>query len=132
MSVRLSRRPLSVPAAYRELGQGPAGGIAIFLGRVRPDRVGARIVRALDYEADEGIALAAMHRIERGARARWGADEIVLHHRIGRLRVGEISVIAGAAAAHRADAFRSARWIIERLKSDVPIWKQNVLSGDPR
>ena len=67
--------------------------------------------------------LARLRTLERSVRRRFGARRVVLWHRVGRLRVGEVSVIVGAAYAHRAEAFAAARYLIEELKAVVPIWK---------
>jgi molybdopterin synthase catalytic subunit len=123
VSIRLTRRPLSVTAAAREL-EGPGlGGLAIFAGRVRPDRGPRGTVTALVYDTHRAPAVRRLEAMERVARRRYGARCIVLWHRFGRLQVGEISVIVGAACAHRAPAFAAARYLIEELKATVPIWK---------
>jgi molybdopterin synthase catalytic subunit len=123
MSVRLVRRPLSVAAALPELTQGTLGGVAIFAGRVRPDRTPRGIVRALHFEADEALAERELARLARTARRRYGARHTVVWHRLGTVRVGEIAVIVGAACGHRAEAFAATRFLIEELKTTVPIWK---------
>ncbi|MCI4362861.1 MAG: molybdenum cofactor biosynthesis protein MoaE, partial [Thermoplasmata archaeon] len=103
-SVRVSAAPLSIGDAYREVAGRGAGGIAIFVGVVRPDRTSGGPTVALEYEADRGLAEASLERLERRARDRFGARKVVLWHRVGRLRVGEASVIVAASAAHRAAA----------------------------
>ena len=123
MSVRLGRARLSIAAAERELRRGPGGGVALFAGRVRADRLGRARVTALDYEADRAPALVRLGSLEREARRRFGARAVVLWHRLGRVPVGEVSVVVGATCAHRDAAFRAARHLIERLKVEVPIWK---------
>ncbi len=123
MSVRLDHRRLSVADAYRELEGLGAGGITVFVGRVRPDAVRAGRVHALFYESHVGPAVAQLTALEREARKRFGLTGAVLWHRLGTLPVGSASVIVGAAAPHRVAAFRAARYLIDRLKSEVPIWK---------
>lgn len=132
-SIRLSRRPLSVPSALRALAAPDLGGVAVFAGRVRPDpRPSGRVI-ALDYEVDGRAARRRLTEIERTARRRFGAGRVVLWHRIGRVPVGEVSVIVGAACAHRAPAFAAARYLIEELKRSVPIWKEErARPGRPR
>ncbi len=124
MSVRLSRRDLSVAAAVRELFAPGLGGVAMFVGRVRPDRADGRTVTSLVYEVDTVPALARLRAIEREARRRFGAERTVLWHRVGRVGVEGISVIAGAASGHRTEAFAAARYLIEELKRTVPLWKE--------
>ncbi len=123
MSVRLTVRPLRLAPAYAELAGGVDGGVALFIGRVRPDGGRSGPVTHLFYEAHRAPALAALADLERSARARFGAHRVVLWHRLGRLGVGTASVIVGCAAPHRADAFAGCRYLIERLTAEVPIWK---------
>ena len=123
VSVRLTRRPLSVAAAMRVLAGPGSGGVVVFAGRVRPDRTPAGRVTKLEYEADRPLARSALADLERTARRRFGAARVVLWHRLGPVPVDETSVIVGAATGHRAAAFAAARYLIERLKADVPIWK---------
>lgn len=123
MTVRLTRRPLSVTAALASLAGRELGAVVVFAGRVRPDRVAGGRVTRLDYEVDVPIARRELGRLEAGARRRFGAQEVVLWHRLGPVRVGEISVVTGVACGHRAPAFAAARYLIEELKHSVPIWK---------
>ncbi|HTW56301.1 MAG TPA: molybdenum cofactor biosynthesis protein MoaE [Thermoplasmata archaeon] len=122
-AVRLTDRPLSVPAAARALAGPGLGGVVLFVGRVRPDRTAAGRVVALDYEADRRRAVRRLEEIAREARSRFGAGRVVLWHRVGRVPVDAPSVIVGAAAGHRAPAFAAARFLIEELKRSVPLWK---------
>ena len=124
MAVRLTRRRLTVAAAEARLASRRGGGVVVFAGRVRPDRRGSTTVVALDYEVDRAPALAQLRVIERVARRRFGAQELVLWHRLGRVRVGEVAVVVGASCAHRAEAFAAARYLIDELKATVPIWKE--------
>ena len=123
MSVRLTSRPLSVAAAMRALSGRGLGGVVLFAGRVRPDPAPAGRVVALDYEAHAPLALRELRALEEEARRRFGPGQYLLWHRLGRLPVGTVSVIVGAAVGHRAPAFEAARFLIEELKERVPIWK---------
>jgi molybdopterin synthase catalytic subunit len=122
-SVRLTARPLSVAAAWRALQGEGAGGVVLFAGRVRPDRSAAGRVEAILYESHRAPALAVFRTLAATAERRFGATALVLWHRTGRVAVGEVSVIVGATCGHRAEAFRAARYLIDRLKVTVPIWK---------
>jgi len=122
-SIRLSRSPLSYQAAARELGGTALGGLVLFAGRVRPDPTARGRVVALDYDADRAPAIRRLREIADLARRRYGARRVVLWHRIGLVRAGEVSVIAGAACGHRREAFAAARFLIDELKASVPIWK---------
>ena len=133
MSTRLSQAPLDVGSAYRALAAPNAGGVAVFVGRVRPDRLRSGTVRSLFYEADVRVAMRRLQELERTARVRFGLLRVILWHRLGTLRVGTPSVIVGASAAHRDAAFRGARYLIEALKREVPIWKsERVRPARPR
>lgn len=124
MSVRLSGRPLSTVAAFRELGDPTLGGVVVFVGRVRADPTPAGNVSALVYEAHRGPALDALRELEAEAQRRFGAGRTVAWHRIGRVRVGEVAVIVGAACGHRREAFAATRFLIDQLKRTVPVWKE--------
>ena len=99
------------------------GAVATFVGVVRAKSRGRDVV-ALDYEAFDSMALKQFARIASEAAARWPGCRVAIHHRVGRLLPGEISVSIAAAAPHRDDAFAACRAAIESLKRDVPIWKR--------
>jgi len=122
-SLRLTRRPISLAAAARELAGPRLGGVVLFAGSVRPERTRSGRVVALDYEVHQGPARSALAALDRDVRERFGVRRTVLWHRVGRVPVGAIAVIVGAAAGHRAPAFAAARFLIDRLKETVPIWK---------
>jgi molybdopterin synthase catalytic subunit len=132
VSVRLTSRPLDASLAVRELSAPECGAFVLFAGRVRPDRTRRGVVRALFYEADSTMALRALARIAAETGRREGVRRIVLWHRTGTLEVGETSVLVGAAADHRAQAFSAARSLIERVKHEAPIWKTDRLRPAPR
>ncbi|MEO8255947.1 MAG: molybdenum cofactor biosynthesis protein MoaE [Acidobacteriota bacterium] len=104
------------------------GAVVTFLGLVRNRNLGRR-VRYLDYEAYEPLALKTFERIASEVRDRWPDTRLALHHRIGRLEVGEASVAIAAAAAHRGDAYAACRYAIERVKQVAPIWKREFFEG---
>jgi molybdopterin synthase catalytic subunit len=104
------------------------GAIATFLGLVRNHNMG-RGVRHLEYEAYAPLALKAFERIAREVGDRWPDTRLALHHRVGRLEVGEASVAIAAASPHRANAFSACRYAIERVKQIAPIWKHEFFDG---
>jgi len=109
-------------------GGGPgAGAVATFVGLVRDHNAGRRVMR-LEYEGYEPLALRAFERIGAETDERWGV-RLALHHRLGRLDIGEASVIIAVASPHRADAFAACRYVIERVKQIVPIWKHEFFEG---
>ena len=104
------------------------GAVATFLGLVR-DRNQGRHVTYLEYEAHAPLAVKAFERIDAEIRGRWPAARLALHHRVGRVEVGEASVVIAAASPHRADAFAACRYAIERVKQIAPIWKHEFFEG---
>ena len=71
----------------------------------------------------------ALEQIRREAAAQWSGGQLAVHHRIGRLEIGEASIVIAAASAHRADAFAVCRYVIERVKQIVPVWKREYFEG---
>jgi len=107
---------------------GRNGAIATFLGFVRGQNLGRRVER-LEYEAYAPLALRAFERIAGEIGERWPSVRIALHHRTGRLDLGEASVAIAAGSPHRADAFAACRYAIERVKQIAPIWKHEYFEG---
>lgn len=104
------------------------GATALFLGVVRGENVGRR-VRFLEYEGYEPMALRAFERIAQEASDRWPGVVLAIHHRMGRLEIGETSVGIAAVSGHRAEAFAACRYAIERVKQIAPIWKREYFDG---
>jgi molybdopterin synthase catalytic subunit len=107
---------------------GRSGAIATFIGTVRSENLGRRVV-ALDYDAYEPLALKVLARITAEAAREWPSAHLAIHHRIGRLRPGEASVVIAAASPHRGDAFAACRYAIERVKQIAPIWKREIFDS---
>jgi molybdopterin synthase catalytic subunit len=122
--------PLLVETLVRAVGgnAGADGAVVTFLGLVRNHNLG-RSVRYLEYEGYEPLALRAFKRISEEVAARWPGVRLALHHRLGHLDIGEASVAIVATSAHRADAFTSCRYAIERVKQIAPIWKHEFFEG---
>jgi molybdopterin synthase catalytic subunit len=112
----------------REAGTANAGAIASFLGTVRSPNKGRRVLH-LEYEAYEPLAVKVFERIRDEIAAEWPDAVIALHHRIGRLAAGEVSVAIVVASLHRAAAFAACRYAIERVKQVAPIWKREAFEG---
>ena len=104
------------------------GAIATFTGIVRDHNAGRR-VQWLVYEAYEPLARKALARIGEDVAGHWPSVRIAIHHRTGRLAIGEASVVIAAGSPHRADAFAACRYAIERIKQIVPIWKHEHFEG---
>jgi molybdopterin synthase catalytic subunit len=107
---------------------GSAGAVVTFLGLVR-NHHGGREVLALEYDAYEPLAVRSFERIAEESLKRWPAARLALHHRTGRLAIGEASVAIAAAAPHRGDAYAACRYAIERVKQIAPIWKREFFEG---
>lgn len=101
------------------------GAIATFSGIVRGKNQGKKVL-FLEYEAYPEMAIKMMERIGREVQANWGLESLRIQHRVGRLNVGETSVVIVVAAPHRDDAFAACQYAINRLKRIVPIWKKEV------
>jgi molybdopterin synthase catalytic subunit len=124
----LSLDPLVRVVADRGEASGSDGAVATFLGLVRNHNVGRR-VQYLEYEAYEPLAMRAFERISEEVRVHWPGVRLALHHRIGRIEIGDASVAIAAASAHRAEAFSACRYTIERVKQIAPIWKREFFEG---
>lgn len=122
---QLSDAPLSLDAVTAAAAHPGAGGLAIFVGNVR-DHSRGHAIDHLEYEAYAPMALRVMAAIGAAIEAEIAGTRVAIHHRLGRLEIGESAVIIAASAAHRAEAFAACRAAIERLKADVPIWKREV------
>jgi len=127
---RFSHLPLDPQELRRALADPACGGFAAFEGWVRDHNEGER-VRHLEYEAFEALALREGERILGEALARFGVAHACCAHRLGDLAVGELAVWVGVSAAHRDEAFRACRYIIDEVKHRVPIWKkEHYANGD--
>ena len=109
-------------------GSSPPGAVTTFLGQVRGDNLGKRVLY-LEYEGYEPLAVKVFLRIAREAEGRWPDITLAVHHRLGTLQVGETSVAIAAASPHRAEAFAACRYAIERIKQIAPIWKHEFFDG---
>jgi molybdopterin synthase catalytic subunit len=107
---------------------GRHGAVTVFLGTVRGENAGRRVVE-LYYEAYEPLAIRALEIISGEVAEAWPGVRLAVRHRVGRLAVGEASIVIAAASAHRAEAFQACRYVIERVKQIVPIWKREVFDG---
>jgi molybdopterin synthase catalytic subunit/molybdopterin converting factor small subunit len=125
---RLSDAPLSLDAAVDEVRADEAGAIATFIGTTRVHSRD-RTVRHLDYEAYEGMAEQVMSRIATELKERYDILDIAIHHRTGRVDIGEASVVIAVSAKHRQDALAACKDAIDTLKEQVPLWKKEVYEG---
>jgi MoaE-MoaD fusion protein len=125
---RLSEQPLSLEAVAAEVASDEAGAVATFVGTTRVHSRG-RTVTHLEYEAYEGMAEQVMAEIAEELKARYELCEIAIHHRIGRVSIGERSVVIAVSAPHRQDALAACSVAIGTLKEKVPLWKKEMYVG---
>ncbi len=125
---RLSGEPLSLDAAVQEVRDSGAGAIATFTGTVR-NRSRDRNVQYLEYEAYEGMAEETMAELAAELSARHELCAIAIHHRVGRVEIGEPSVVIAVSSPHRAAALAACKEAIDTLKGTVPLWKKEVYEG---
>ena len=127
---QFSRTPIETSTLRVQLADPACGGYAAFEGWVRDSNEGQR-VRGLEYEAFEALGVREGERIIAEALSRFGVAHALCVHRIGALQVGELAVWVGVSAAHRDEAFRACRYIIDEVKHRLPIWKkEHYLNGD--
>jgi MoaE-MoaD fusion protein len=122
---KLSPDPLSVEATVEEVAAEEAGAIATFVGTTRVHSRG-RVVTHLEYEAYEGMAEQVMAEIAAELHERYDLCAVAIHHRVGRVGIGERSVVIAVSAPHRQDALTACKDAIDTLKERVPLWKKEV------
>jgi molybdopterin synthase catalytic subunit len=121
----LTRETIDAENLIAAAKKGEDGAVVIFDGLVRNHTRGRQTLH-LDYEAYEEMALTQLDELAQEARERFGVRHVTLAHRLGRIEVGETSVLIVVASAHRAQAFEACRWLIDTLKKTVPIWKKET------
>jgi len=124
----LNDEPLSLDRVVDEVRDERAGAIATFTGTTRATSRGRDVVH-LDYEAYEGMAEQVMAEIARELSDRYELCAVAVHHRTGRVAIGETSVVIAVSAPHRSDALAACRDAIDQLKERVPLWKKEVYAG---
>ena len=121
--VVLTSDPIDYHQLTEDVRSHDAGAVVLFLGTVREMTAGRQTV-ALDYEAFPEMARSRMAQLESEARDQWPVTEAGIIHRLGHLELGDISVAVAVSCPHRKDAFDAGRFLIDRLKEEVPIWKK--------
>ena len=125
--VRITDKNIATDALLSEVGSASTGALNIFVGTTR-NYSHDRSVVSLEYEAYLPMALKKMEEIERDARGLWPIQNVLVVHRVGKVEIGEASVLIAVSAAHRDEAFKACRYIIDRLKDRVPIWKKEFFA----
>src|SRR5690242_21164415 len=123
--IEITRERLDREALVAAVAHPSVGGIVVFEGVVRDNARGKQI-RYLEYDVYPEMAVQQIREILAEAQRRWHVDRVAVAHRIGRLEIGEASVIIVVATPHRGEAFDACRYIIDTLKTTVPIWKKEV------
>ena len=121
--VELTNEPIDVAGLMNHVSSTQAGAVVLFLGTTREFTDGKQTV-TLDYEAYDQMAMKKLQELEETAREKWSLVECGIIHRLGNVPLGEASVAIAVSSAHRAAAFDAGRWLIDTLKVEVPIWKQ--------
>jgi molybdopterin synthase catalytic subunit len=127
MLIEIVDGPIAADATVAGMKAGGDGAVCVFDGIVRDNTRGRKTLH-LDYEAYHEMALEQMRRLAAEAVAKFGVRDVAMVHRLGRLMVGETSVLIVVASAHRAAAFDACRWLIDTLKTKVPIWKKETFA----
>jgi molybdopterin synthase catalytic subunit len=126
----LSDEPIDVPTVISKITGPEVGGVGIFVGTVRATSSetdnAERTVTSLEYEAHPTLAAERLRGIVNEARSKWGLLDAAVVHRTGRCTLGEVTVVVACSAAHRAAALEACRWIIDTVKTEVPIFKREV------
>ncbi len=125
MRVEILEAVLPTAEVMEQIKAGSDGAVCVFDGIVRNNTRG-RETLYLDYEAFREMAIEQMEGLAAEAVTRFGVRDVALLHRLGRLQVGETSVLIAVASAHRGAAFEACRWLIDTLKKQVPIWKKET------
>jgi len=121
---RLTYDVLDVSAVYEIADNACNGAVVLMSGMVR-NQTGGKAVDYLDYQAYESMALQVFQNISDRCHQQFpDITEVVIHHRLGKLKIGEISVLVAIGSPHRAEAFEACRYAIDTLKTDAPIWKK--------
>ncbi|WP_017314296.1 molybdenum cofactor biosynthesis protein MoaE [Mastigocladopsis repens] len=123
-SFAISFAPLSVEEVYTKADDPANGAVVVMSGMVRNQTDGKPVI-ALEYQAYEPMAMRVFYQIAANIRQQWSiVNRVVIYHRVGRLQVGEISVLVAVGCPHRSEAFEACRYAIDTLKHNAPIWKK--------
>lgn len=123
--IRITNNHLNLEEITLELEDNSAGALSIFIGNVR-NRGRSGNVSEIYYETYSEMAEQKMREIENEAQTKWQIKKLVAFHRIGNVRVGETSVIIGISSEHRHEAFEACKYVIDNVKTRVPIWKKEI------
>ena len=121
--ISLTHSPIDPSTILAQVASNDAGAVVLFLGTTREFTKG-RQTASLDYECYPQMAEAKLAELETQAREKWPLVHVSIVHRLGRLELGEASIAIAVSSPHRQAAFEAGKWLIDTIKEDVPIWKQ--------
>ncbi len=127
--IAVGSEPIDPGAVVAAVSDPRCGAVVLFLGTVRNHSEGIEGVTHLEYEAYGGVVEAKIAEVVAETRVRWPVERLAAVHRVGELRLGEISVAVAASAPHRGEAFDAGRYLIDELKARAPIWKKEHWPG---
>lgn len=128
MFFEVTDRVLDAQSLIARVRQDEAGAVLIFLGVVRDNNLGSKVLW-LEYDAYPEMAEKVMRGIAEEAMGRWPLTDIAIQHRTGRLEIGETSLLIAVSSPHRREGFEAGQWLVDRFKEIVPIWKKEVWEG---
>ena len=126
--IEITDRPLVPEEITQKVRRDTNGGVVTFLGTTRLFNEG-RKVEYLEYEAYRPMADRKLEEISEEIKKKWGLEDVVISHRLGRLEIGEISLVVAIASPHRKKAFEACQYAVDRIKQIAPIWKKEVFEG---
>jgi molybdopterin synthase catalytic subunit len=125
---RVTQEPLDPQRLVNLVRRDESGALALFYGVVRNHSQGRRVLY-LEYDAYPSMAIKKMRQVAEEVRSRWDITDMAINHRIGRLEVGETSLLVAVSAPHRREAFEACHYAVDRIKEIVPVWKKEVWEG---
>jgi molybdopterin synthase catalytic subunit len=130
--IKITHEPIDVSAVTESVADDGSGATVLFLGTVRDHSDETNQVSGMYYEAYNEMAEEAMKQIENEATKRWSLKKFAAVHRIGTMRVGEVSVAIAVSAEHRKEAFDACQYAIDTIKKTVPLWKKEISDSSSR
>lgn len=124
----ITYNPINILEIIKSVKEDEGGAIVTFIGTVRNENKG-RKVRYLLYEAYEEMAIPIMKEIAEEAKLKWNLKKIAITHRIGKLEIGDESIVIAVSSTHRDEGFKACHFIIDKIKEIVPIWKKEYFEG---
>lgn len=125
---RITKTPIDIESILSQVGDDAAGGSVVFIGTIRNISKG-KPVDELEYETYKEMGEKKVLEIESEAKAKWPVKKIRAVHRYGKLKVGEVSVVVAVSSEHRKEAFEACRFVIDKMKSTLPLWKKERRKG---